>query len=594
MRNGRLYNHLTEGLEKMKKFSVILPTYNRAFCICKAVDSLLAQTFRDWELVIVDDGSTDGTEALLREKYAEWFASGAFKYLRQSNSGVCRARNRGLAESRGDWIAYLDSDNLVRSDWLQSFADEIRRNPGIRTLYSKFMTIEGREEKGQAFDWDQLLVRNTIDLGVFVHDRRLYEELGGFDESFRRLVDWELILRYTRHHAPAFVDRVLMDYNNSRSYGRITGDWNGNQDWKAAVIAKHGAHLPLVTTAIITFNHKPYIAAALESAIRQNGAFRREIIVSDDGSTDGTAEIVADYARRYPHLIRDISAKANGGVSANIQKCLAAAKGDYIASLEGDDYWMTDDKLARQLKFLIEHPACPMVFSRTAVQSDANPALRRLKSQEGLPELMTGRDFFNTGSSSVIVNFSCCLFRRESLQDLPEELWVPRLSEIALSFHLERRGPIGFIPNVLSVYRIHEGSVWQGADFSARKRQQIDCRKAALKVCAPEYVADFTQEIERIEATCKRTKDPCKMMRAHLRLGKGGCGKSWAMGVFRAFMPYGLVVWWRRYYFGIEMDWPLFYFPGWGKRLRRIVKFALPYGLSKMFQRRSPGCLKSF
>lgn len=556
------------------RFSVILPTYNRAFCIRRAVDSLLAQTFCDWELVIVDDGSTDGTEALLREKYATWFVSGAFKYLRQSNSGVCRARNRGLAEARGDWIAYLDSDNLVRPDWLQSFADEIRRTPGARTLYSKFMTIEGREEKGQAFDWDRLLVRNTIDLGVFVHDRRLYEELGGFDESFRRLVDWELILRYTRHHAPVFVDRVLMDYNNSRLHGRITGDWNGNQDWKAAVIAKHGAHLPLITTAIITFNHKPYIAAALESAMRQNGAFRREIIVSDDGSTDGTAEIVSEYARRYPHLIRNISEKTNVGISANVRRCLAVAKGDFIAPLEGDDYWTDDEKLARQIGFLMDHPECPMVFSRIAVRNDTRPVLRYLRSQDRLPELMTGRDFFNTGSSSVIVNFSCCLFRRESLQGLPECIWLPRLSEIALAFYLERRGPIGFMSKPMSVYRMHTGSVWQGAEFAVRRLQEINCRKTALRVCDPKYADDFKGEIVRINE-----------MRNSRMLFRGE-GRFRVLGILVALLPYGVVVWWWRRFRGIEVDKHLLFYGGFRKRVRRVFKFVLPYGLVNAFRRK--------
>ena len=555
------------------KFSVILPTYNRAFCVHRALDSLLAQTFRDWELVIVDDGSTDGTAALLRKKYAAQFASGVFRLVSQPNGGVSTARNRGLAEAKGDWIAYLDSDNVVRPDWLGSFADAIEDNTGARTFYSKFRTMKGLDEKGEPFDWDRLLVRNTIDLGVFVHERRLYGELGGFDESFRRLVDWELILRYTRRNSPVFVDRVLMDYNDSRSFARITGDWNDNQDWKAAVIAKHGGHLPLVTTAVITYNHKPYIAAALDSALRQNGPFRREIIVSDDGSTDGTAEIVSEYARRYPHLIRNISEKTNVGISANVRRCLVAAKSDFIAPLEGDDYWTDDEKLARQIGFLTDHPECPMVFSRVAVRNDTSPVLRYLRSQDRLPELMTGRDFFNTGSSSVIVNFSCCLFRRESLHDLPECIWLPRLSEIALAFYLERRGPIGFMSDPMSVYRMHTGSVWQGADFTARRLQEINCRKTALRVCDPRYADDFKGEIVRINEVRNR--------RMLLR-GEGGLT---VLGILVALLPYGVVVWWWRRFRGIEVDKSLFFYKGFRKRVRRVVKFVLPYGLANVFRR---------
>ena len=480
------------------KFSVILPTYNRAFCICKAIDSALLQDFADWELVVADDGSTDGTEDLLRKRYAAQFASGRFVYLRQDNAGVCRARNLGLSVARGEWIAYLDSDNTVRPDFLRTFAEAIDAHPHAETLFAKFANVHGGVVRGEAFDWDRLLLRNFIDLGVFVHRRRLIGETGGFDESFRRLVDWELILRYTKEYPPFFIDRVLMDYNNSTDFTRITGSWLGNQDWKAAIMARHGGHLPLITTVITSYNHKDYIVEAIESAMRQEGPFRREIVVSDDGSTDGTAEIVAGYAARYPHIIRNVSSATNAGISANMRKCFAEARGDYVAVLEGDDIWTSRDKLARQLSFLQEHDSCPMAFSRIIVRDEGKGFDRKLRIQDDLPPLMSGRDFFVAGSSSVIINFSCCLFRRSSLQDLPECIWEPRLSEIALAFHLERRGPIGYLETPLSVYRVHSGSTWSGAAFLDRRWQEIVCRETAMKVCDSRYVEDFRKEIERI------------------------------------------------------------------------------------------------
>ena len=479
-------------------FSIVMPTYNRAFCICKAIDSLMRQTFDDWELVIADDGSTDGTEKLLKERYATQFTSGRFTYLRQENAGVCKARNLGLAAARGEWIAYLDSDNTIRPDFLRTFAEAVCANPSASAFYAKFVNVNGGAERGTAFNWDNLLLRNFIDLGVFVHHRRLVCELGGFDEAFRRLVDWELILRYAKRHPPVFIDRVLMDYNNSTDFSRITGSWLGNQDWKAAVISKHGGHLPLITTVITSYNHRKYIAEAIESAMRQEGPFRREIVVSDDGSADGTAEIVAEYAAKYPHIIRNVSSAANAGISANMRKCFAEARGDYVAVLEGDDIWTSRDKLARQLSFLQEHDSCPMVFSRIIVRDEGKGFDRKLRIQDDLPPLMSGRDFFVAGSSSVIINFSCCLFRRSSLQDLPERIWKPRLSEIALAFHLERRGPIGYLETPLSVYRVHSGSTWSGAAFLNRRRQEVACRETAMKVCDSRYVEDFRKEIERI------------------------------------------------------------------------------------------------
>lgn len=527
-------------------FSVILPTYNRAFCICKAIDSALRQDFADWELVIADDGSTDGTEALLRERYAEQFASGRFVYLRQDNAGVCRARNLGLSAARGEWIAYLDSDNTVRPDFLRTFAEAIGAHPRVETFYAKFANVCGGAERGGPFDWDGLLSRNFIDLGVFVHHRRLVGELGGFDEAFRRLVDWELILRYTRRHPPVFIDRVLMDYNNSADFARITGSWLGNQDWKAAVISKHGGHLPLITTVITSYNHRDYIAEAIESAMRQEGPFRREIIVSDDGSTDGTAEIAADFAEKFPHLVRNASSAVNVGISANMRKCFAEARGDYVAVLEGDDFWSCRDKLARQLAFLAAHAECPMAFSRTTIL-DANGVKRYSRIQESLPALLTGRDMFAAGSSSVILNFSSCIFRASALRDLPGVLWSYRLSEIALAFYLERRGPIGYLPEPMSVYRQHATSEFTGAGFIGRRRQEIACREIARQVCAPEYVADFDREIARIDDVIRRRLE---------HVDKPSCRTcGWvAVDVFRnalrCYRENGLAYTLRRIFFG--------------------------------------------
>lgn len=77
-------------------FSIIMPTFNRAFCICEAVDSVLMQNYPDFELIVVDDGSSDGTDMLLKERYGAEMACGRLKYLRSGHEGVSAARNKGL------------------------------------------------------------------------------------------------------------------------------------------------------------------------------------------------------------------------------------------------------------------------------------------------------------------------------------------------------------------------------------------------------------------------------------------------------------------------------------------------------------------
>src|SRR5579863_7279546 len=89
--------------------SIIIPTFNRAYCIRHTVDSVVAQTHANWEVLIVDDGSTDGTRELIASTYSH---DPRIRYLYQPNAGVSHARNTGIAESHGEFVAFLDSDDV--------------------------------------------------------------------------------------------------------------------------------------------------------------------------------------------------------------------------------------------------------------------------------------------------------------------------------------------------------------------------------------------------------------------------------------------------------------------------------------------------
>ncbi len=196
------------------KFSIILPTYNRARCITDAIDSVLKQTFKNFELIIIDDGSTDGTGEIIKNKYSKQIAKKQIRYIKAKKQGVCKARNRGLAAAKNPWIAYIDSDNVVHSDFLKTFANAISKNDN-QLFYAQLQKRISGGIVGYNFDREYLLYGNYIDLGVFVHHKNLYKKLGGFDESLKRLVDWDLIIRYTRDYTPMFIEKVLLDYDDS-------------------------------------------------------------------------------------------------------------------------------------------------------------------------------------------------------------------------------------------------------------------------------------------------------------------------------------------------------------------------------------------
>ena len=120
---------------------------------------------------------------------------------------------------------------------------------------------------------------------------------------------------------------------------------------------------PLVGVNMITYNHAPYIAKAIEGVLQQETNFPYELVIGEDCSTDGTREIVLDYQRKYPDIIRVITSDQNVGMHKNGLRTQKACRGKYIAYCEGDDYWHHPKKLQKQVDYLESHPECGLVHS---------------------------------------------------------------------------------------------------------------------------------------------------------------------------------------------------------------------------------------
>lgn len=204
--------------------SVIMPAWNRAATIGAAIRSVLAQTHRNFELIIVDDGSTDDTRGIVEP----FLADPRVRLIEGAHRGVSAARNLGLAQAKGRFVAYLDSDNR----WTAWFLDVMVRYLVTERLDAGYSAIALRDDlthltgyRGAPFFWEACLAQNYVDLNAFVHTRDVLDQVGTFDETLRRMVDWDLILRIGRDRRVGYAPFVGCDYSDGKATsGRITVD----------------------------------------------------------------------------------------------------------------------------------------------------------------------------------------------------------------------------------------------------------------------------------------------------------------------------------------------------------------------------------
>jgi glycosyltransferase involved in cell wall biosynthesis len=200
--------------------SVIMPTWNRSISISSAIKSVLNQSIVPKEIIVVDDGSTDDTVSLVRDVFSHEVANGTIIIICQDQSGVSSARNAGLRAATGDIIAYLDTDNTWNIDYISNIVCAFETFPSVDAVYCDFMWHDHDSGKSALYDKDydrkSIVGANFIDLNVFSHRREASSYIE-FDESLKRLVDWDFILNITQNKSPLHIRYVGADYHLSQS-----------------------------------------------------------------------------------------------------------------------------------------------------------------------------------------------------------------------------------------------------------------------------------------------------------------------------------------------------------------------------------------
>ncbi|HLH56716.1 MAG TPA: glycosyltransferase [Verrucomicrobiae bacterium] len=229
---------------------------------------------------------------------------------------------------------------------------------------------------------------------------------------------------------------------------------------------------PKVSVHIVTYNHARFIRQTLDSVLTQDFDAPLEICIGDDASTDGTAEILREYSLRYPDRVRAVLRERNMGPGPNAVDILNKCTGEYIAFLEGDDYWTTSNKLKLQAEYLDRNPGCSLVHHAVehiawpsgAILGKAPAPLFRFQRPD--PKLLSMTNYIQTCS---------VMFRRSALPKLDEGYLALRIGDWPLFVLLAQNGWVGYIDKVMAHYRIHSANSWnnRAPDYKLRAMESM-------------------------------------------------------------------------------------------------------------------------
>jgi glycosyltransferase involved in cell wall biosynthesis len=218
----------------MPLVSVIIPTYNSAQYVTAAVESVLGHSVTDVEILVIDDGSTDATRSVLASYGAP------VRYLYQPNGGVAVARNRGIAESVGRYVAFLDADDTWFPEKLERQLTALRQAPGVGFCYAGYRSVddemrplkEYRPRPRRAALEDLLFYGNFIgSICTVVAEKALFDRVGGFDPELSQCADWDMWVRLARQTEFLAIEEPLVTYrqhatNMSRNTPLLERDSN--------------------------------------------------------------------------------------------------------------------------------------------------------------------------------------------------------------------------------------------------------------------------------------------------------------------------------------------------------------------------------
>lgn len=215
----------------------------------------------------------------------------------------------------------------------------------------------------------------------------------------------------------------------------------------------------LVSVCMITYNHEQFIGQAIDAVVNQKANFEFELIIGEDCSTDNTRKVCEQYAAQYPDIIKLLPSDKNLGVSANFYRTLYACCGDYIAICEGDDYWVNELKLQKQVMIFETNPHVALVSAKADYVTEGKPVSGSKDDNESSYQ----EGFF--GIEGLINEWKCqtlTVMFRKKMADFNKLRSYRVLYDTMLFYELLKKGTGYYLNEVVGVYRQHSTGAWNG------------------------------------------------------------------------------------------------------------------------------------
>ncbi|MGB8953601.1 MAG: glycosyltransferase [Candidatus Aminicenantales bacterium] len=265
---------------------------------------------------------------------------------------------------------------------------------------------------------------------------------------------------------------------------------------------------PLVSVKMITYNHAPFIAQAIEGVLQQKTNFLFELVIGEDCSTDGTREIVFQYQKKYPDIIRVITSDKNVGMKKNTYRTMKAYKRKYSAFCEGDDYWPHPDKLQKQVDYMESHPECGLVYSSYDVYHVESGKLIKDFIKHRKLEMPKNPDIFdfceNKGDFSRGI-ITCAVMVRHALceQIIESDPHLHQsdhflMGDTQLWAEMATKAQLHYIPESMATHNITDESATRSKDIKKVLRHTLSDAELILYLCnkynLPQHIKDKQED----------------------------------------------------------------------------------------------------